>query len=1208
MSEIEIFYQINNEDKKCILKTNEEYISQKYIKSKMYEELISLENYEDEYDLEESNINYEYIRYYDPELKGWLLLNESEYIKVNAKEPLKLLIKLRIKTIEEIKIRQQFDDIDKEIEELSNTIKRSKNKNNNNEIKNNDSEIDICVLTANPLIDKNSGKEKELKSMNDFNNITNSIKNVIIESNKLINAEFLPLTERNLKKIISYKPKIIHLICKSTYIIPENDKEKDKNSMNYISLLFEDNNFCEMKIIKKEDLNNIFNTEEISNTLLIISTQLSEDVYNMVKDYKFKNILIQHTTISDTSFIADFNEHFYKNIIEQIDNGLINSCFEDAKNINFESHQFCCCFHEHKNNCKLMKNLINELYIIEKDENLKENEFDSKYIPHFLHLRYNCNCKKDFNIHLKDCKDNNPSKKDNICCCFQKDNKKQKNNIKEKGRHNKKNKEHNIDNIFFRNFSGTKNNNIIKLDDSIGNFGIIKNPENVPNYEKMKLILGRNRLVYDIFKLLMESKYNLINIYKEKQEFIEIVDIIIEYLKERVNILYNEENNKILKDKDNNNKLLNNNKNSQLNHFNSASISSIQKNDYIFEKIILKKDDIFKPKNRDKIIYFIITFEDNDLINKIFDNLDIDIFKYQIVLFTKNEYELDEKYIKNNQNLKIKKIELKPMTRKQDYNILYQNEKIKKTKEEFDHFIEQKLIENEKIIYIKEKDDENNLNNEYLNIKEILYLFYCLKSGIYEMELKEINLDKKIECKQIIIKEKDLNKRININNNFDIFYNMMKNNISDDIKQGVLIKLFKFYSKIFRYIIQIAKIRSDFNNYVTYIKKYKPIESLTSFSAIQKLGIWLQSNENKNEKNDDDIDIKKIEIVKKAKAEEKYFRDLSYNFVNVFTDENIYLCRKNKDIWNKVKQDLEDISITYYTCLLMFDFTHYELRNLISKFKELFENQKEFLFSSSRLKLMKCMYSETIEHDTKNLEELNKILNEFKENKSIEGELETMFAIFVINLKENIDIYKDILEKINMIEKDNEYNIKNKEYFIKVFKCKTKYVYIKYKIKHCICSDEDLYELGENKKDENIPNNTNKCLASSFKDTKNYFYEIKTYILIAEYYFNKYKSNNDLVYKDKFIAYINFIFYTTKIHDDIINKKNDFNNFSFYGKYIKNYIESKKNMKKIKKEEKEDIFQKIIGQIKILCEKYGYEYKEKIKEIYIDQEDKKDKN
>ena len=347
MSKIKIIAHINDIIKKefDILEECEECISYDQIKLDFYNNLVKEEKFLEENDLldfEKEDIIFEYIRYYDIDCNGWLLLDEQEYLNLNKnkdkdnQEIITIMIEARIKSKNDKDLINQFKYIKKRVEEISNNIKsnniNNKNDNNNNEIINNDSEIDISVLTANPLIELDKNNIKELKTMNDFSNITNSIYNLVIESTKLINAEFYPLTENNLKKVILHKPKIIHLICKSTYIINEKEIKEDDIVSNFVNLLFEDNDYyCIMRAINKDDLDSIFGEDKelkdeklkkeqeiirqnIKDIVLIISTQLSGDVYKMVENYNFKNILVQHTTVADSSFVADFNEQFYKNI------------------------------------------------------------------------------------------------------------------------------------------------------------------------------------------------------------------------------------------------------------------------------------------------------------------------------------------------------------------------------------------------------------------------------------------------------------------------------------------------------------------------------------------------------------------------------------------------------------------------------------------------------------------------------------------------------------------------------------------------------------------------------------------------------------------------------------------------------------------------------------------------------------------------------
>ena len=79
------------------------------------------------------------------------------------------------------------------------------------------------VLTSNPLMND----KKELRIINEFNMITNKIYNLFEEEDYLKYTEFLPLTFNTFKNAITNeqkRPVILHLICKSTYIFPEEDK------------------------------------------------------------------------------------------------------------------------------------------------------------------------------------------------------------------------------------------------------------------------------------------------------------------------------------------------------------------------------------------------------------------------------------------------------------------------------------------------------------------------------------------------------------------------------------------------------------------------------------------------------------------------------------------------------------------------------------------------------------------------------------------------------------------------------------------------------------------------------------------------------------------------------------------------------------------------------------------------------------------------
>lgn len=324
----------------------------------------------------------DFIRYLHPEYNAFILFKENENIKLNKDKGLKILVqkKIEYKLDENIeKERQEINtkidnlcqNIEKEISQLDNkTKKKEENPSTSPPLKNTKSsrtlpdfpeneislmeedgtdnlEIDIIVLTANPLLDTN---ERYLRTLNDFNSISYKIYKIINGCKKQIRAQFLPLTKNNFESAINKRPKILHLICKSTYELQNNENKEisnnkinnneinnnlinnnndinNKNNINkyIVNLLFE-NESCEVERINKDDLNNVKINQILlkecgallDNTNLFISTPLAEDVYEMVKDFSFSNILVQHTTLANIDLISELNGYLYSNILNNL--------------------------------------------------------------------------------------------------------------------------------------------------------------------------------------------------------------------------------------------------------------------------------------------------------------------------------------------------------------------------------------------------------------------------------------------------------------------------------------------------------------------------------------------------------------------------------------------------------------------------------------------------------------------------------------------------------------------------------------------------------------------------------------------------------------------------------------------------------------------------------------------------------------------------
>ena len=252
------------------------------------------------FDKEKNNIIFESIRYFDGD--GWIALKENGVIIIDEDltlNNLKIMIYCDILSTKEMKIKKNYEKIDKTISDIYTQM---------NQEKNYDSALNdylnLVVLTANPLMDG----EKELRTMNDFNIITSKIYESFKEDNflnQLKYTEFKPLTIENLKMAISDEKKIpiiLHLICKSTYIIPEKEKDPPESSEDYTNLIFEDDdNYFNVEFINKKKLEDeIFNyelnpslEENVKKIILIISTPLATDAYNIFKNFGFKNIIIR---------------------------------------------------------------------------------------------------------------------------------------------------------------------------------------------------------------------------------------------------------------------------------------------------------------------------------------------------------------------------------------------------------------------------------------------------------------------------------------------------------------------------------------------------------------------------------------------------------------------------------------------------------------------------------------------------------------------------------------------------------------------------------------------------------------------------------------------------------------------------------------------------------------------------------------------------
>ena len=575
-----------------------------------------------EYNYDKKNIIIHYVKYFNKEVNGMINLDEDEYL--DATNYNKILIGLSILDKDETNMNEELKGLNLDM----------------NKTKFNVPYKDVIVLTANPLYDEEN--KRFLRTTNDFNKITYAIYDSIIE-NKNIKCEFMPLTEQNLKTAINSRPLILHLLCKSTFY------------NNEINLLFEDNNYFKMKAINEEKIKTIFNYKEgVQNTFLIISTQFSTDVFNLMKQFHFKDIFIQHTTLADLKYIEKYNEIIYKKLNKQDTIGInkLTDLFEDSNIIDCDknkiNYQFCFCCLSHKDNCELKNNINDELFISEQkstDQNVK--------FYHYAHLRYQC-CYggylelqpeefRLFDLHKKIC--SNKEKRPKFCCKSEETN----NFIKKEYVFPIKNKGNDFIYMINHKYKSFQN-------------------EFCKNYKKMEVLVQRSQIIYDVYNLLFmpNSHIRVINIYEKEEkerkeneekerkeneekesyinEFNDIVNTMIEYYKER-------------------NKLLNeNNKKYKVYEF------------YLLDQKNLGHRE--KEKEDDNIIYFIIKPELNmikDLLNEYPKNKFV-IFNTKKLL--KEDIKDLKKYLIIDEN-ELKNIELNKIS-KMDLDIKDQFEKINK--------------------------------------------------------------------------------------------------------------------------------------------------------------------------------------------------------------------------------------------------------------------------------------------------------------------------------------------------------------------------------------------------------------------------------------------------------------------------------------------------------------------------------------------------
>jgi hypothetical protein len=366
----------------------------------------------------------------------------------------------------------------------------------------------------------------------------------------------------------------------------------------------------------------------------------------MFEKFGFKNILVQHTTLTDIDYISKFNFIFYTDLVSS-GSQYIQDLYQDGLNsYNLEyGNIFCCCFHSHNTNCEFMKNLINELYNYDKSINGKKDEM-YKTIPHFCHLRMNQSYEENYNFEKDFCimrrniynkftekiaKVGVKIKKNfyNICCCQK--------------------EVHNINQIFFRKNLNENVKNLL----GFGGKKKSKRKKYIPDFSKMNLLVGKNKIIYEVINFIKKQDNFNINIFSTEKDCTtydlnELANVMIEYIKERTEE-YEPENDEL--------EIIGKNYSSEVNQ-NLQSLNLIAS----------KTEPLLNKKHKEKTSYLIFDLNSSDC--NIFD--DYDYWKKQnAVYFIIINDKVQEKLI-NEWKAKINKLvilSLRKLDEKQVFNL-----------------------------------------------------------------------------------------------------------------------------------------------------------------------------------------------------------------------------------------------------------------------------------------------------------------------------------------------------------------------------------------------------------------------------------------------------------------------------------------------------------------------------------------------------------
>lgn len=324
------------------------------------------------------------LTYYDHNIKAFRKLGKTQLFDYNESEEIEILIKNSFIS-EYPYILQKIDDLNERISELARQVGEQEEE--DQKIVTVKENIDIAVLYAAPLVKEDKGK---LRSCDAYNvNISKERENMLSEFRKNeINKEirFEVATLKNLKMVMEWNPKIVHISCHGYYLSYVSDFVLAFESSDCIGLTEE---------VNKTSLQRIFQAYPNFSGIFVISSCYSQAIQDVLKEAGIKYFVVVHKDckIHDNAAII-FAAKFYKNLFLGNE---ISKSFESAwkhlKTFGCGAIEVCCCVHKHSKNCPFKDSLTKhmdhtpteDLCKCNRQEMLNKHKLDCQWAKKFLY-------------------------------------------------------------------------------------------------------------------------------------------------------------------------------------------------------------------------------------------------------------------------------------------------------------------------------------------------------------------------------------------------------------------------------------------------------------------------------------------------------------------------------------------------------------------------------------------------------------------------------------------------------------------------------------------------------------------------------------------------------------------------------------------------------------------------------------------------------